>query len=76
MRFSRDLSNKVSENDRRIISTSVVAVILLATLLELSNDQTYSLVFMFFLIIVVIGNLVYFFGRIRASRIEKVGMGI
>ncbi len=70
--FARgEMSNKISENERRIIYLSVLVVIVLALLLGLSNNQTYSLVAVLFIVIVAIGNVVYFYGRMRGKPEEN-----
>ncbi len=70
------MSNKISENERRIVYLSVLVVVVLAILLGLSNDQTYSIVAVLFIIIVVIGNVVYFYGRMRRKpEVKKAGAG-
>jgi F0F1-type ATP synthase assembly protein I len=68
------MSNKISENERRIIYLSVLVVIVLALLLGLSDNQTYSLVAVLFIVIVAIGNVVYFYGRMRGKpEVNKAG---
>ena len=65
------MSNKVSENESRIIYLSLFVIIVLAILLGLSNDQIYSSVVVFLIVIVIIGNVIYFYGRIRLRPEER-----
>ncbi len=65
------MSNKMSENERRIVYLSVLVVAVLAILLGLSNDQTYSAVTVLFIVIVVIGNIIYFYRRMKRKPEEK-----
>jgi hypothetical protein len=65
------MSNKMSENERRIVYLSVLVVVVLAILLGLSNDQTYSAVTVLFIVIVVIGNIIYIYRRMKHKPEEK-----
>jgi undecaprenyl pyrophosphate phosphatase UppP len=72
MSFARvEMSNKMSENERRIVYLSVLVVAVLAILLGLSNDQTYSAVTVLFIVIIVIGNIIYFYRRMKRTPEEK-----
>ena len=56
------MSNKMNKNERRIIYLPCFVVIVLTILLGLSNNQSYSLVSVLF-IIIAIGNIVYFYWK-------------
>jgi lipoprotein signal peptidase len=66
-----EMSNRISENERRIIYLSVFVIIMLTILFGLHNDQTYSIVAMLLIVIVAIGNIVYIYGRMRRKTEEK-----
>ena len=65
------MSNRISENERRIIYLSVFVVIMLAIFFGLSNDQTYSIIAVLLIVIIAIGNVVYIYGRMRRKPEEK-----
>jgi hypothetical protein len=58
-----NLSFNISENERRILYLSLFLIILLAVVMQLTQDQTYSLLAFFVLGVVAVGNLIYFYSR-------------
>ena len=59
------MSVNISENERRVLYLSLLLMILLAVMMELTKDQTYSLLALFVLGVVAVGNIIYYYSRRR-----------
>jgi hypothetical protein len=58
-------SINISENERRILYISLFVIILLVVVMRLTQDQMYSLIALFVLGVVAVGNIIYFYRRRR-----------
>lgn len=55
----------ISENERRVLYLSLLLIILLAVVMQFTQDQMYSLFALLFLGVVAVGNIIYFYTRRR-----------
>ncbi len=60
--------SKVSQNERRLLYLSIAIIVLIAAYLQLTLDKTDSIVAVFFLVVVAVGNIMYFYTRLQTSR--------
>lgn len=55
----------ISENERRVLYLSLLLIILLAVVMQFTQDQMYSLFALLFLGVVAVENIIYFYTRRR-----------
>ncbi len=58
---------RISETERRIIYLSLILIVILAVLMNYTQDQTTSLVSLFFIVIIAIANIIYFASRRKSK---------
>jgi lipoprotein signal peptidase len=59
------MADRLDRIDRRIIYASLLIIIVLAAVTRLSPEETYSIVSVFLIIIVALGNIGYLYSRSR-----------
>lgn len=53
----------ISENERRILYLSLFLIIVLALVIHLTPDQMTSVLAVFFVAVIAVGNIIYLYGR-------------
>lgn len=63
------MSERLERIDSRLIYASLLVIVVLALLTHLSTDKTQSLVTVFMIVIIALGNIGYLYGRFK-KRVE------
>lgn len=59
------MSERMEENERRVLYVSLLIIAVLAVALRLTDDQSYSLVAVAFIVVIALGNIAYLYTRPR-----------
>lgn len=59
---------KISQTERLIIFLSLFIIIILAILMQYSQAQVYSILTLFVIIIIVIGNAIYIYNKYKTKK--------
>ena len=60
-----EMKPRISDTERRLIYLSLIVIVVLAVLMQYGLQDIYSLVALFIIVVVAIGNIVYLYNRSR-----------
>ncbi len=63
--LNQGMKPRMSETERQLIYLSLIVIVVLAILMQYGPTETYSLVAIFFIIVIALGNIVYIYNRSR-----------
>lgn len=59
---------KMSEAERQLLYLSLVVIVVLAILMQYGLAETYSILALFFIIVIAIGNIAYLYSRSKKKQ--------
>lgn len=60
--------SKMSEAERQLLYLSLVVIVVLAILMQYGLAETYSILALFFIIVIAIGNIAYLYSRSKKKQ--------
>jgi len=60
-----EISNKMSESERKILYASLFLIVIVAVILGLREDDIYSLISLFLIVVIAISNVLYFYTKMK-----------
>ena len=63
--MGQGMKPRMSETERQLIYLSLIVIVVIAILMQYGLEETYSLLALFFIIVIAIGNIVYIYNRSR-----------
>jgi hypothetical protein len=60
-----EISNKMTESERKILYASLFLIVIVAVILGLREDDIYSLISLFLIVVIAISNVLYFYTKMK-----------